>query len=160
VRQLRGENHGAFIEDPVAGYRYLIDSVHGIGYRLPLEVRTPPARTPQAEEPPGVTYEQLGMRTMFGVTVVGDKRTVIHPAGSDLGNDRPVATSNETWLAPSLGNLLVYYKMSSPGGGENITTLNDLTTTEPDASLFRIPDGYKIVDVTEQTFTITIPAHK
>jgi hypothetical protein len=42
----------AQIEDPVAGYRYLIDSVDGIGYRLPLEVRTPRLRTPKAKSRP------------------------------------------------------------------------------------------------------------
>jgi hypothetical protein len=143
----------------VAGYVYLIDSVDGIGYRIPLEVEKPKVRPPQAEKTPDVTLEQLGTRTLFGVTVVGNKVTVVHPPGSSLGNDRPVTTSNENWLAPSLGNLPVHSK-SSGLSTESFSMLNDLSTTEPDALLFQIPDGQRIVDETEQTFTITIPTHK
>jgi len=154
------------IEDPVAGYLYVIDPVNQIAHRIPL-VSTPrpprPARR-QAEARPAraassgeatVTSESLGTQVMFGVEVAGTKRSTTYPAGSWMGNDRPLTITSESWTSSELGT--VYSKNSNPDGTVSTVTLNDLSTAEPDPSLFEIPAAYKVVDETGP-FTVSIAA--
>ncbi len=61
------------------------------------------------------------------------------------GNDRPMAFVNERWTSPQLG-IAMLSKLSNPRGGNSIATIKSLKFGEPDASLFRVPEGYRIVD--------------
>lgn len=145
------------IDDPVAGYVYVQDPVDQVAYRLPL--RTPsnhgieralaqkPATRPAQPSPgePALTTESLGEKTMFGITVVGTRTTTTYPAGSRMGNDRPVAITSDTWVSPEL-KLAVYSQSTSYGETVSTTTLKDLSVAEPDPSLLQVPPGYKIID--------------
>jgi len=145
------------IEDPVAGYVYVLDPVDQVAYRLPLRTRSnpgieralvqKPASHPAEPSPgePALITESLGEKTMFGITVTGTKTTATYPAGSRIGNDRPVATTSETWVSPQL-KLAVYSQSTNYGGGVSTTTLKDLSVAEPDPSLLQVPPGYKIID--------------
>jgi hypothetical protein len=133
----------------------VLDSVNRIAHRV--TVKFPPAitadlsfRSPRSE--PNVTSESLGSKTLFGVTVVGTRETTTYPIGS-MGNDRVLTSTREDWVSPSLG-LIVSSEESGPVNGPHTTGLKDLTTAEPDPLLFRIPEGYKIVDETGP-FTIS-----
>jgi len=158
------------IEDPVAGYIYLLDPVDQVAYRLPFATPSaPPAeRTAAAQKPapqpaqtssdePALKTESLGEKTMFGITVTGTRTTDTYPVGSRLGNDRPVTTTFEAWFSPQL-KVQVYSQNTNYDGSVSTTTLKDLSVAEPDPSLLQVPPGYKIVDETGP-FTITIPAH-
>jgi len=123
----------AMIEDPVAGYVYLLDSVDQVAYRMPLATtlpkspRAPAAAPPQASPlEPTITTESLGEKIMFGITVTGTTRTLTYPMGSRIGNDRPVTSTEETWLSQQL-RLIVYSRQVDvlrkgehhhPGGSE------------------------------------------
>jgi hypothetical protein len=141
------------VQDPVAGYGWVLDYVNKVAHRLPLQQITPapaPPRISSAPEPDTArdgttTSEPLGMQTMFGVSVVGVKHTTTWPTGSNWGNDRPVTSVSESWRSPQLREV-VYSKSSSPNGTESTFTLKDLSTAEPDPSLFRIPADYQIID--------------
>jgi hypothetical protein len=157
------------IEDPVAGYVYLLDPVDQVAYRLPLTIRPNPAieraaaqkpALPPAQTRPGqpaVTTESLGEKTMFDTTVTGARRTLTYPAGSEIGNDRPVTTTQENWVSPQL-KLDVYSQNTDADGRVSTTTLKDLSVAEPDPSLLMVPPGYKIIDESGP-FTIRIPGH-
>ena len=101
-----------------------------------------------------MTSQPLGKRMMLGTEAEGTTRTMTYPVGSR--NDRPLTITDEIWTAPGIG--LVYSKNSNPDGTVTTTMLNDLSTAEPDPTLFRIPAGYEIVDEAGP-FTISIPAH-
>ena len=142
----------AGIQDPVAGYTSVIDPVTRTAYRVPLVAR--PARSAKelALEEPRVprqgtqTIEPLGSRTMFGVSVVGTRTTRTAPPRPESGHDRSDSIIIETWTAPQLA-LQVYVKnVDQAQGDETVQTLKDLSTEEPDAALFQIPAGYKIID--------------
>ncbi len=154
------------IQDPVAGFRYFLDSVNRVSYRVPLQsqVVTPPppgakrattvssART----QSDGTAYksESLGTQVISGVVVEGIRTTTTHPAGSFMGNDRPVTTVRESWSSPQLG--LTLLSKSTDPNGESTTTWEDFSTSEPDPALFMIPSNYQEVEYTEP-FTIIIP---
>ncbi len=94
------------IEDPVAGYVYLLDSVDRVAYRLPLTTPPKPEREhaaaqksalpPPQTSPDGAAFttESLGEKTMFGITVTGTRTTTTYPVGSRIGNG--VNPKNET----------------------------------------------------------------
>jgi len=143
------------IEDPIAGYVYVLDPVDQVAYRLPLRTpsnpgieraQKPPAQPAQPSPgDPTLTTEPLGEKTMFGITVTGTRTTATYPAGSRIGNDRPVAVISESWVSSQL-KLAVYSQSTNYGETVSTTTLKDLSVTEPDPSLLQVPPGYKIID--------------
>jgi len=150
------------VQDPVAGYFYVIDSANQVVHRMQAQTTGParpaiPNLTNQTlKDGTEITVEPLGNSTISGVAVVGSKTTTTHPAGSRLGNDRPVTTTGETWWAPSLG-LVMSSTTSQPGGNVSTMTMQNFSTAEPDPTLFAIPAGYKTVDETGGfTFKVTI----
>jgi hypothetical protein len=148
------------VQDPVAGYFYVIDSANQVVHRMPAQTMGPvqpsiPNPTSQTlKNGTEITVQPLGSSTISGVAVVGTKTMTMYPAGSRLGNDRPVTTTGETWWAPSLG-LMLSSTSSQPGGDVATMTIQNLTTTEPNPTLFMVPAGYKIVDETGG-FTIKV----
>ena len=143
------------VSDPVANCLYVFDSVNRVAHRLPLLPNTSTRITPPTEPmrtlPDGTTVasEPLGTKTISGVTVTGTKVTSVHPAGSRAGT-----TTAEIWRSPELG-LVVYATNSSSSGSVSTQTIQDLSTKEPDPSLFQVPAGYRVVEETG-AFTISL----
>ena len=147
------------VQDPVAGYFYVIDSAKQVVHRMQAQTMGPvrpsiPNPTSQTlKNGTEITVEPLGSSTISGVAVVGTKTTTTYPVGvvvvatktTWLSNDRPVTTTDETWWAPSLGLMLSSTNLQ-PGGNVATRTMQNFSTAEPDPTLFKIPAGYKIVD--------------
>ena len=80
---------------------------------------------------------------MNGIQVEGTRVTTTYPVGS-AGNDRPFTASMEQWVARAYAvNMLV--KQNDPRTGVSTTRVTEFETSEPDASLFVVPDDYEIV---------------
>ncbi len=154
------------IQDPVAGFEYLLDPLNLVAHRVPMTSTSFPA--PTASVPPPIRrepitgpdgtvseVEALGSKIISGVEAFGTRRTTTFPTGSSFGNDRPVKSVNEMWVAMRLG-LVVQSVMAAPTGGESTSSWRDLSLAEPNPELFRIPVGYKVVDETG-SFTISVP---
>lgn len=163
------------ITDPVAGVQYVLDTQNRVAYRFPFKAFEPPAspRVPAGDatspgmrgsgptslaapsqakplsgapvdpQRPQVSAESLGTEVMEGVYVEGRRTTTVFPTGSE-GNDRPITRTCEEWFAPDLGRM-VFYKCADPRG-DNVTHLTNIDRSEPDPSLFQVPQGYSIVD--------------
>jgi hypothetical protein len=117
------------IIDPVAGYRYYLDSLHQVAYRFSLP---PSAGIPQKQ----TQYEFLGVKTIDGIEVQGIRfSTTI---------DKFIATT-ESWVSNEL-MIGVLRKSSLPGKKEISQTMKNIKQAEPDVALFKIPSDYKIVD--------------
>jgi hypothetical protein len=83
--------------------------------------------------------EDLGSDVIQGVEVHGYRTTRTIPVGQ-IGNDRPIVSTDETWMAPSLGIAL-----RSVNDSPQVVSL---TIGDPDPSVFQPPEGYKVtVDV-------------
>jgi hypothetical protein len=125
--------------------------------RSPDAPPVPPiASVPAAPAPPDVPFgvvfnskkyesqtEQLGTRDFEGVSAEGQLTRTTIPAGA-IGNERPIEITYEKWYSKDL-EMVVYSKQSDPRFGEQTYRLTNIVRAEPDASLFTLPQGYKIL---------------
>lgn len=88
--------------------------------------------------------EDLGSKTMEGVSVTGTRTTRTIPAGQ-VGNDRPLSIVTEVWTSPDL-KTIVYSKRSDPRIGDQTFQLTNILRAEPDPTLFTVPSDFKILD--------------
>jgi hypothetical protein len=88
--------------------------------------------------------ESLGSRQMEGVTATGTRVTTTIPTGQ-IGNDRPIVITDETWDSPDL-HTIVYSKHHDPRTGDIEYRLRNINRNEPAATLFQIPAGYNVID--------------
>lgn len=97
-----------------------------------------------ADEPGDVKTEDLGSKTMEGVTVTGMRTTRAIPAGQ-IGNERPLSIVTEVWTSPEL-KTVIYSKRSDPRMGDQTFELTNIVRAEPDPALFTVPSDFKIQD--------------
>jgi hypothetical protein len=90
--------------------------------------------------------ESLGTQTIESVTAEGRRLTLTIPAG-EIGNTLPLEIIDETWYSPEL-QITVMSKHRDPRSGETTYRLTNLNRSEPDRSLFEIPAGYTLKEVT------------
>jgi hypothetical protein len=100
--------------------------------------RGTPARGPDVT----TTFEMLGTRQFDGVSAVGRKTTTTIPTGQ-IGNDRPIETTDERWESAEL-RILVYSRTSDPRTGVVEYRLTNINRSEPPPDLFEIPPGYSL----------------
>jgi hypothetical protein len=149
------------IVDPVAGYRYELNSatMTAVQSRLPrmrpepsgtsspassnAAVRT--AATPGTVTRPNgaiVTTSSQGTATVNGVLATHTLVTEVIPAGA-IGNAQPITTSRTTYISADL-KLPVQIKTVDPRVGSSDMELTNISTGEPSAALFTVPAGYTI----------------
>jgi hypothetical protein len=87
--------------------------------------------------------EDLGTQNIEGLTCEGTRRTTTIPAGA-IGNDRPIEMVYERWYSKDL-QMVVSSKHSDPRFGEQTYTLKNINRSEPDPSLFTVPQGFKVI---------------
>ena len=173
------------IVDPVAGYRYLLDT----GSKTAQRMKIGGEGDPVAPGPPGkgehvmviqrdggaganVFYnkvitkksddessdsantENLGDQTFEGVHATGTRVTTTIPAGK-MGNDKPITVTSERWYSPEL-KIAVMTKHDDPWAGELTTEFKNVSTSEPDSSLFTVPGDYKVIDDKEGPIKIRL----
>jgi len=99
--------------------------------------------------------ESLGDQTIAGVRATGTKITTTIPAGK-MGNEQPINIVSERWYSPDL-QVTVMTKHSDPWAGQLTTQFSNISTAEPDPSLFTVPSDYKIVEEKDGPFMIKLP---
>ncbi len=89
--------------------------------------------------------ESLGSKTVDGISTFGTRVTLTYPPGTLSGNEKTTSTVNESWVSPQLGAALLM-RMSGALMPNSTVTLTNLHYSEPDPSLFKVPDGYQVID--------------
>ena len=137
------------ISDPVAHNLYLCTPRERT---CQLELFTVPAFDPPATGA-GPNREDLGKRLINGVETIGTLETRVIESGA-IGNDSPIVVKLETWYSPQLSVNLVT-KRQDPRSGNQSFEVSDLTLGEPADAQFRVPNGYRVIDL-KQTPSTTV----
>lgn len=108
----------------------------------------------QERQPPRSEFktEELGTRTIAGITATGTRTTRTIPAGEE-GNELPLVVVNENWFSKDLG-MGVMFVNDDPRRGRTTWEIEEISRTEPDAALFNSPADYKIVEDTPPAETL------
>jgi hypothetical protein len=85
--------------------------------------------------------EDLGTRSVEGINAHGVREIQTIPAASS-GTGSEVVLTDEYWYSDDL-HMNVMIKHSDPRTGSVTMTLTQATRTDPDPSVFQIPEGYK-----------------
>jgi len=89
--------------------------------------------------------ESLGNDVMDGINVVGTRETITINAGV-VGNSQVLTILREFWYSPELEvNLAITRK--DPREGTQVVRVHEVSRSEPDPSLFKVPDGYAVHDL-------------
>jgi hypothetical protein len=97
--------------------------------------------------------EDLGDQSYEGISAHGTRTVTTIPAGA-VGNERPIEITYEKWFSDEL-QMVVYSKQSDPRTGEHTYRLTNINRNEPDPSLFKVPDGYKVLSGSQSVYTTT-----
>jgi hypothetical protein len=109
--------------------------------------RVLPAMPKQANPArPGAKVEDLGIQTLDGIETKGLRYSFTVPAQAS-GTGQPVEITDEYWYSEEL-HLNVLVRHHDPRTGLQTVGITRIAREEPPATLFEIPDGYKVVDVT------------
>lgn len=136
-----------FINDPVAGVRYVLDPQRKTARKFDLPQHTRPANRGRRSQQgnrnnANVTTTSLGSKTMDGVYVQGTQITRTIPADR-IGNSKPIAIVTTRWYSPDL-RINLETKVQDPLRGNTTVSLTNINRDEPDASLFTVPAGYTV----------------
>ncbi|MDQ2777876.1 MAG: hypothetical protein M3Y57_23625 [Acidobacteriota bacterium] len=140
-----------FITDPVAGYSYVLDSVHKTAFRHPLRIRDTngaPNGLPEGPNPRWKHADSSAVETDLpadsssGILAQGKSKTHTIPAGV-IGNAQPIVSTSEIWTSFDL-DIVVKAVRNDPRFGQSTYALTNIVMKEPDASLFQIPAGYTV----------------
>jgi len=97
--------------------------------------------------------EELGTQNIEGVDAEGTRTITTIPAGA-IGNERPIEITYEKWYSREL-QLVVMSKHNDPRFGEQTYRLTNIVRSEPDPSLFSLPNGYKLITEPAGTYTVS-----
>lgn len=100
---------------------------------------------PKATNPPDPSIEvkDLGTDTFNGIPAKGTRKTVIISKPL-FGWGKPTVVEDEEWYSKDL-HLMLLVRHSDPRFGVQTLGVSGLKREEPPASMFEVPQGYKIV---------------
>jgi hypothetical protein len=142
--------HVTFVNDPVAGTRYILEADSKTARQMP----PPPDRSEftrkeragarvagTAADKETVTTS-LGTQTIGGVTAEGTRYTRTIPAGQ-IGNVKPIVIVTERWYSADL-QMVVMTRRSDPRSGDTVFQMTSIARMEPAATLFQVPTDYTV----------------
>jgi hypothetical protein len=133
----------SFINDPVAGTRYMLDADKKIAQQMSGHGGHPRVASQKNDESEKqVTTTSLGTQTINGISAQGTKYTRTIPAG-EIGNVNPIVIVTERWYSPDLQTVIMT-KRTDPRMGETVFQMKNIQRTEPAATLFQVPAGYTV----------------
>lgn len=128
-RTRREQGTIVYLQDPVEGMAYMIDSHAQTVRRIPIRL-SEAAPAPQEAV-------ALGSKLASGFVAEGSrlKKTI---APSQLGNERGFEIISESWFSQQL-QMIIEHRNIDPRRGTMEYRLTGIQLREPDAELFRVP---------------------
>lgn len=133
------------IIDPVAGFNYYLNPVTKTARRLPITPRPTVTGTPASGSMGySTTSESQGVKTIEGIECTGRiSKTVIAP--QTVGNEKEIVMTFESCFSNELKTSILSIN-NDPRTGISTNKLVNISRTEPDKSLFTIPEDYKVIN--------------
>jgi hypothetical protein len=126
--------------DPATRISYFFNPATHIAEQLIV----PEPRTPTV--PRDANNEDLGYTTLNGMQAKGTRVTRTIPAAMS-GTGKPVQVVDEFWYSEDLHMDLLERHTDMRGGVQTVAILS-IQRDEPEPSLFELPEGYKVIDIT------------
>jgi len=102
------------------------------------------------EHPPSVgaegKFEDLGHKMIAGVEIRGERSVYYSSAAAKASGAAPVRMY-ENWCSMELDTPMGHSTLSEHPKREITTTISDVLRVDSEEELFKIPEGYKIVNV-------------
>jgi hypothetical protein len=136
------ETISVHIFDPLTGILTVYDPIRHIARRQfapKMATAVPPAKR-------SVRIQDLGTTTLNGLLARGTRRTETMP-DYESETDEAITLEDETWYSEDLHLVLLVRHSDSRVGVQTIGVSN-LKREEPPASMFQVPQGYRILNVT------------
>lgn len=145
--------HLAFIADPVAQTNFTLNMDKKTAQQFAAHVRRQGGAAMRGEagadggpqgrgERPNVTTQQLGTKSINGVSAEGTLVTHTIPAGK-MGNSAAIVITTERWYSADL-HMVVSETRTDPRFGTTTYQLTNINRAEPDAMLFAVPSGFAV----------------
>jgi hypothetical protein len=143
------------IYDVVARTIIHLNAVNSTASKDPMDpTHSTPLGAPASKEPivwqmdsrPPETSkkEKLPPQQIAGLMAEGTRTVYTIPAGRE-GNDRDLQVIDELWISP-LYRVPLMHIHDDPRHGHVVIRVIEFIAGEPDASLFQVPTGYKVLD--------------
>jgi hypothetical protein len=134
----------SFINDPVAGTRYVLETDKKIARQMSEREGHPKVASAEKTDTTKnqATAEALGTQTINGISAQGTRYTRTIPAG-EIGNVKAIVIVTERWYSPDLQTVIMT-KRTDPRMGETDFQLTNIQRAEPAATLFQVPAGYTV----------------
>ncbi len=131
--------------DPATHILTVCDTTHRTASRQVV------TEAPQASSPPdpSIEVEDLGTDTFNGIPAKGTRSTEI-VSKPLFGWGKPTVVEDEQWYSKDL-HLILLARHTDPRFGVQTLGVSGLKREEPRASLFEIPQGYKLIDLTPRS---------
>ena len=97
-------------------------------------------------EPGAPAGEFLGKQTIEGLETIGTRETDLIETGA-VGNNSPILEKREFWYSPQLGINLITKRDDPRFATQQNFEVTNVALGEPDAKLFEVPTGYKVIDL-------------
>ncbi len=134
-----------FINDFAQKTQYFFDLGNKIARKIGIGPNGP---RDDPQTPNDAKSDSLGTKTIEGISVEGTRITFELPTGQ-IGNDKPIQVVTENWYSPEL-KVIVMSRHLDPVSGEHIFRLVNIRRSEPAASLFAVPAGFKVENPPER----------
>jgi hypothetical protein len=143
-RTRREESSIVYIQDPVAGSTYVLDSNSRVAIKIavPQSETAQPSAESKLDTSPDFKSESLGSQFVEDLQVDGTRITRTIASGQS-GNEKPIVVSMETWYSTDL-QTIVMSRTLDPRLGETVYKLTNIDRTEPSHSLFEVPSDYTV----------------
>jgi hypothetical protein len=89
--------------------------------------------------------DSIGKDVIDGIDVVGTRETITINAGV-IGNSQALSITREFWYSPELQVNLAITR-NDPREGTQVVRVHEVSRSEPDPGLFKVPDGFVVHDV-------------
>jgi hypothetical protein len=138
--------HELVVQTPTEGNNLTTQGGFGLSANMPVAMRgrriVPVMTAPTIPSQSDPSAEQLGSKTVAGVSVIGTRTKTVIPAGT-IGNNSDITIVRETWFSPEL-RMVMESTLTDPRFGQTTYSLTDLDQTDPDEGLFQVPPGYTV----------------